>query len=552
MCGVIRVLGCVLTLTLILCGVMVGPARAQIDPDVADDVAAATVLLSALITQTENGITTDNKRCFLGSGSVVSPDGRYILTTSHVVSLLDSAISHAAETEAALLEDNPGREITVQVKEIVVSVVEHATGVPDPRYRAKVVAQDEILDLAMLRITGDSPGRDHERRLRIPHLTLDLGAVQTGQPVTLVGYPVFAPLSTHDQGCAPIPEFQSVQMFLGTVSGFAGQDLDRLRVTAPGSAGMSGGAAVNAAGQLIGVPAQIQQMAAGGVVEVIRIERAATMLEEVIPGITAPTPAGLTLTPPSMEVTLTPHPPTATPIPTPAPPTPVPPTPTPVPPSTANQADESLLPASVRGQVIAQGAVEVPEGDVQWRTVRIRALMPADAPFKARPLGFVLASTGPIRLVDQGSGEQHQLLRGDAVLVPGGTVQQRSSLADEPISYFAIELVAVSDPAPPEDAEMARVLQLEDPFPAPTGLRNLYLLSETLRSDETYSIPDFGTTNMVFITHGVAIIDRPGEEPVVLLPGEAASPSGEFQISVTPGGEDTMAFVVAIIGPEAD
>ncbi len=547
MCGVIRVLGCVLTLTLILCGVMVGPARAQIDPDVADDVAAATVLLSALITQTENGITTDNKRCFLGSGSVVSPDGRYILTTSHVVSLLDSAISHAAETEAALLEDNPGREITVQVKEIVVSVVEHATGVPDPRYRAKVVAQDEILDLAMLRITGDSPGRDHERRLRIPHLTLDLGAVQTGQPVTLVGYPVFAPLSTHDQGCAPIPEFQSVQMFLGTVSGFAGQDLDRLRVTAPGSAGMSGGAAVNAAGQLIGVPAQIQQMAAGGVVEVIRIERAATMLEEVIPGITAPTPAGLTLTPPSMEVTLTPHPPTATPI-----PTPVPPTPTPVPPSTANQADESLLPASVREQVIAQGVVELPDGDVLWRTVWNRAPLSADAPFKARPLGFVLASTGPILLVDQASGEQHRLLRGDATLVPGGTMQRRSSLADEPINYFTIELVAVNAPAPPEDAEEAIVLEIEDSFPAPPGLHNLYLLSDTLRSDETYSIPDFGTTNMVFITDGVANIDRPGEEPVILLPGEAASLSGEFQMSVAPGGEDTMAFVVAIIGPEAD
>jgi hypothetical protein len=57
---------------------------------------------------------------------------------------------------------------------------------------------------------------------------------------------------------------------------------------------------------------------------------------------------------------------------------------------------------------------------------------------------------------------------------------------------------------------------------------------------------------MVFITDGVANIDRPGAEPVTLLPGEAASFSGEFQMSVTPGGEDTMAFVVAIIDPEAD
>jgi hypothetical protein len=144
------------------------------------------------------------------------------------------------------------------------------------------------------------------------------------------------------------------------------------------------------------------------------------------------------------------------------------------------------------------------------------------------------------------------LLSGDAALVPGGTVQQRSSLADEPTSYLAIELVAVSDPAPPEDTEEARVLRLGDSFPAPPGLRNLYLLSDTLRSDETFQIPDLGTTNTVFITHGFASISRPGAEPVALLPGEVTTFSGEFQISVSPGGADTMGFVVAIIGPEAD
>jgi S1-C subfamily serine protease len=545
-CGVIRVLGYVLTLVFILSAVMVSPARAQMDPDVADDVAAATVLLSALITQTENGTTTD-KQCFLGSGSVISPDGRYILTNNHVVSSVDLATSYAEETETSLLEETPGRQVTVQFKEIVVSVVDYTNAFPDRRYRAEVVKQDEALDLALLRITGDSPGRDHERRLRIPHLALDLGAVQPGQPITLVGYPAFAPLSTDEPGCAPVPADRSIQLFPGVVSGSAGPNLDRLVVTASGSGGMSGGSAVNAAGRLIGIPAKIQLMATGGVVEVIPIERATTMLEEVIPGITAPTPAAVTLTPPSMDMTRSPHPPTSTPL-----PTAVPPTPTPVPRSTANQADGSVLPASVRGLVIAQGVVDLPEGAVQWRTVRIQAPMPADAPFKARPLGLVMASTGPIRLVDQASREDRQLQSGDAALVPGGTLQQRSSLAEKPISYHSIELVAVGDPAPPDDIEKARVLRLGDSFPAPTGLHNLYLLSDTLHSNETFQMPDLGTTNMVFITHGFASISRPGAEPVALLPGEITTFRGEFQISVSPGGADTMGFVVAIIGPEAD
>ena len=158
--------------------------------------------------------------------------------------------------------------------------------------------------------------------------------------------------------------------------------------------------------------------------------------------------------------------------------------------------------------------------------------MPANAPFKARPLGFVLASTRPIRLVDQASGEQRQLLSGDVALVPGGMVQQRSSLADEPISYFTIELVAVSDPAPPEDAERATAFGSKTPSPhRPDYATSICSAKRSARDSKTFLIPDLGTTSMVFITHGVAEIDRPGEEPEVLLPGEAASLSSEFQIS---------------------
>jgi len=300
-----RVLGA-LTLIVAVSGTLAAPARAQLDPDLADNAAAATVLLSALITQTENGATKELTQCFLGSGSVVSPDGRFILTNSHVVSLFDAAVSYADTTEADLVATSPGRQVDVQAKEIIVSVVDYVDALPDRRYRAEVVKQDEAVDLALLRITGDSPGRNHERPLHRPYFTLNFEAASTGQAVTLFGYP--APTSPPAEGsvdpaCAPLPEFQSIRLFPGTISGSSGPNLDHLEVTATASRGMSGGSAVNAAGQLIGIPYRVQQMDAGNVVEVIPIESARAMVEEFVPS------------PPA--ATETTSPPTDTPVPTP-------------------------------------------------------------------------------------------------------------------------------------------------------------------------------------------------------------------------------------------
>ena len=218
----------------------------------------------------------------------------------------------------------------------------------------------------------------------------------------------------------------------------------------------------------------------------------------------------------------------------------------------AQESDPGLSPASGHAQVIAQGVVALPQGDVVWRTVRTRALLPDDAPFEERPLGFVLASSGPILLVDQGSGDQARLGTGEAALVDAGAVQLRSSLGTQPVSYLSIELVAVTAAAPPAEAI---VLQPGQPFPAPAGLHDLDLLSDVLKADETLVIPDTGNKNVILVTDGAANVGRPGGNPVVLLAGEAASFSGELQVSVAPAGvvpsaEDRAAFVVAMIGPE--
>jgi hypothetical protein len=215
----------------------------------------------------------------------------------------------------------------------------------------------------------------------------------------------------------------------------------------------------------------------------------------------------------------------------------------------ARQADSGFSPASGPAQVIAQGVVALPEGDAVWRTVRTRALLPQDALFEERPLGFVLASSGPLLLVDQETGEQIRLGTGEAAIVPAGTVQRRSSLGAQPVSYLSIELVGV-DAAPP--APDATVLQPGEPFPAPAGLHDLDLLSASLVAGEAFTIPDSGGTNVVLITDGAGNVGRAVGDAVVLLAGEAASFSGELEVSgASDGGEvQNVSFVVAMIGPE--
>lgn len=210
-----------------------------------------------------------------------------------------------------------------------------------------------------------------------------------------------------------------------------------------------------------------------------------------------------------------------------------------------DQQDDPLVDG--HAQVIAQGVVALPAGDAVWRTVRTRAALPDNAVFEPRPLGFVLATSGPLLLTDDDGG-QLRLGRGEAALVREGTVQRRSSLTGQPVSYLSIELVSIDAPAPPEDAI---VLQPGQPFPAPAGLHDLDLLSDVLGEDEALVIPDMGAKNVVLVTDGTANVGRPGGDSVVLLAGEAASFSGELRIAAAEdGGEPRAAFVVAMIGAE--
>jgi outer membrane protein assembly factor BamB len=363
----------VLILAIVLAGLPALPVRAQLSEEDANRVASSTVMLSVRIWQEENGVRQPFADCALGSGSVISADGRLILTNSHVVAGFDLAKSFA-ETEEAELSQG-GRQVELWVDErIVVSIVNHRRGVPVPLYGARSVTSNPTLDLAVLRITGDAPpGFEHE--LPIDRRPLEFGSSINADRVTLFGYPAVESTPTEEAGCAPIPS-GTIKSYEGAVPGFSGSALDVLEVDATASFGNSGGSAVDDRGRLVGVPTRVRSIAGGGVVEVIPIERALDLLTEVAPeefgSSASPTPAEETALTRSQEATATVAPgPTQAPT---AAPTniPVPPTNTPMPPAGTPMSPTATGPATEPPRAARFPAYDIGESVVTTDTVNLR------------------------------------------------------------------------------------------------------------------------------------------------------------------------------------
>jgi putative serine protease PepD len=176
-----------------------------------------------------------------GSGTVIGPDG-LILTNAHVAEPQAPGAAVAEGIPASQLGSNPPY-LTVEV----------TTGPSSPvmaRYRARPVAVDGYLDLAVVQIYATDGGQPVDpNSLHLPYLTLgNVAALQLDQPVTVLGFPGVA-------------DSDSITVTSGVVSTFVPDPLKHvsdtrfeLETTARVAHGNSGGAAINNAGQLIGVP----------------------------------------------------------------------------------------------------------------------------------------------------------------------------------------------------------------------------------------------------------------------------------------------------------
>jgi putative serine protease PepD len=176
-----------------------------------------------------------------GSGTLISPTG-LILTNTHV--------ARPQTPGAAVAQGIPSSQLGSNSPYLT---VEMTTGPSSPvvaRYRARPVAVDGYLDLSVVQIYATSDGKPvSPGSLHLPYLKLgNVGALQLDQNVTVLGFPGVA-------------DSDSITVTSGVVSTFVpdpfrhvGDPRFELETTARVAHGNSGGAAIDNAGRLIGVP----------------------------------------------------------------------------------------------------------------------------------------------------------------------------------------------------------------------------------------------------------------------------------------------------------
>ena len=162
--------------------------------------------------------------CATGSGFAVG-DGSIIVTNDHVI---ESSQSCPVDFIGIFVSSDPSSE-------------------PEPTFIGEVLSKDPITDLALLSITDQSgePGR-------LRPLELSTEPVEVGETLQIIGYPGIGGFT--------------VTVTRGSVAGFTNDETGRwIKTDASMSGGNSGGAAINAAGKVVGVPTQ----AGGGGAEIV-------------------------------------------------------------------------------------------------------------------------------------------------------------------------------------------------------------------------------------------------------------------------------------------
>ena len=214
-----------------------------------EELSRAVVQISAL-RETADGY----EELWGGSGTIIDPTG-LILTNYHVV-------QEEVETESGeiLHWDELGVALTVGTDEP-----------PEPAYFAQVLAQDPLLDLAVIQPYADSEGNPIDpSTLDLPTIPIgDATQLVVGQGLDILGYPTIGG--------------ETITLSTGRVSGFLSQEgvEERrawVKTDATAAPGNSGGAALDENGALVGVPTRANTDVGGSINRV----RPVNLAEDVI------------------------------------------------------------------------------------------------------------------------------------------------------------------------------------------------------------------------------------------------------------------------------
>jgi S1-C subfamily serine protease len=189
-----------------------------------------------------------------GSGTIIDKTG-LILTNYHVVQEEEQI-----ESGEVLRWDELGVALTQRTDEP-----------PEPSYFAQVLAQDPLLDLAVIQPYVDSEGNTIDpSTLDLPTIPIgDAAELVVGQQLDILGYPAIGG--------------ETITLSTGRVSGFLSQEgvEERrawVKTDATAAPGNSGGAALDESGSLVGVPTRANTDIGGSINRV----RPVNLAEDVI------------------------------------------------------------------------------------------------------------------------------------------------------------------------------------------------------------------------------------------------------------------------------
>ena len=206
------------------------------------------------------------------------------------------------------------------------------------------------------------------------------------------------------------------------------------------------------------------------------------------------------------------------------------------------QVPDEPSPASGTAQVVAQGVVDIPDGDVRWEITERSAPPPANATESRSDLGFLIVDSGVLLAGNLGSGEQQRLPQGEAMLTVAGVEQLLSALGSDPAVYRSLSLVEADAAAPEGDGAQF----ISEPFPGPGARHDLDLVRDALGPGGTMTIPAAALPTLVLILDGVAEIASETGDVFSLGGGEAVSLSGPLVVTATQNG---ATLIAAYTGP---
>jgi hypothetical protein len=205
-------------------------------------------------------------------------------------------------------------------------------------------------------------------------------------------------------------------------------------------------------------------------------------------------------------------------------------------------------PARGHAEVIAQGVAVLPPAPVVWNVAH-EPVPTAGTTSQLRDLGFVVADGESILVSVEGGGEA-LLDSGEAAFVAGGAEQTRTGIGQAEASAYAITLATQGQAIEQNDQPVF----VGDPFPSPSGKRDLSLVRDVLQEGETGELPmaASGAPVLLLVTSGELAVTGAGETSM-LAAGGAAEFTADLTIESLSGPATYAAVVIgAELVPVAD